>query len=160
MQTDKAAPKTGVSLGALKLRSRWGRCGSSIGLVGGGHVGLVGGRTEVGDRLVGLGRHGWTNRTDPAGERRSFAPSSFRIGQRFVLVRTEVCPSKEKDDVSREVAAAWAISPIEVMDSAIPGPCLRYGVSSCAVASFGHPYSCIAARRAIRTPNHNQGGIK
>lgn len=77
-----------------------------------------------------------------------------------MLVRAEVCPSKEKDDVGREVGAAWAISPIKVMNSAIPGPCLRYDVLSCAVASFGRHYSCIVARRAIRTQTHNQGVIK
>lgn len=77
-----------------------------------------------------------------------------------MLVRTEVYPPKEKDNVSRQVAAAWAVSPEEVIDSAIPAARLRYGVSSCAVASFGRSYSFIVARRETGTQDHNQGEIK
>lgn len=118
LQTDEAAPKAGISLGPLKLRRRWCRCGSSIGLVCGGHAGLVvGGRTEVGNWVVGLRRHGWTNRTDAACGMRSFAPLFGQWTQRLVSF-------KEERGRSQEVAAAWAISP-EVVDSAIPAPCLR-----------------------------------
>lgn len=45
------------------------------------------------------------------------------------------------------MAAAWAVSP-GLIDSAIPAPCLRYGVSSYAVASFARSYPVIIAMKS------------